>query len=79
MSDWRQDALCAQIGLDMFFPGKGESTADAKRACMACPVRVECLTEALANGERYGVWGGKSERERRRLQQDARKAGKAAA
>jgi WhiB family redox-sensing transcriptional regulator len=74
MSDWRQDALCAQIGLDTFFPGKGESTADAKRACMACEVRVECLTEALAKGERYGVWGGKSERERRRLQQDARKA-----
>ena len=74
MSDWRQDALCAQIDTDMFFPGKGESTADAKRTCMACPVRTQCLTEALANGERYGVWGGKSERERRRLQQDARKA-----
>jgi WhiB family redox-sensing transcriptional regulator len=79
MSDWRQDALCAQIDTDMFFPGKGESTADAKRACMACPVRVECLTEAIANNERYGVWGGKSERERRRLQQDARKAREVAA
>jgi len=74
MSDWRQDALCAQIDTDMFFPGKGESTADAKRACMTCPVRTQCLEDALANNERYGVWGGKSERERRRLEQDARKA-----
>lgn len=64
---WDERALCAQIDYEMFFPGKGQSTADAKRICMACEVRTECLTDALAHHERYGVRGGLSERERRKL------------
>jgi WhiB family redox-sensing transcriptional regulator len=64
---WDERALCAQIDYEMFFPGKGQSTADAKSICMACEVRAECLTDALANHERYGVRGGLSERERRKL------------
>ena len=64
---WRDDALCAQTDLDAFFPEKGESTRPAKRVCSRCPVRAECLEYALAHDERFGVWGGLSERERRGL------------
>lgn len=64
---WQEEALCAQVGGDEWFPDKGGSVRDAKRICMACPVREACLQYALDNVERFGIWGGKSERERRRL------------
>jgi hypothetical protein len=50
-----------------FFPEKGGSTREAKRVCLSCDVRSECLEYALAHDERFGIWGGLSERERRRL------------
>ena len=65
--DWRQDALCAETDPEAFFPEKGGSTREAKRVCTGCPVRAECLEFALANDERFGIWGGLSERERRRV------------
>ncbi len=65
--DWRDRALCAQTDPEIFFPDKGESTAAAKRVCRACDVRAECLQDALDHHERFGVWGGLSERERRQL------------
>ncbi|TFV67080.1 UNVERIFIED_ORG: WhiB family transcriptional regulator [Bacillus sp. AZ43] len=65
--EWRQDALCAETDPEAFFPEKGGSTREAKRVCMGCTVRTECLEAALANDERFGIWGGLSERERRRL------------
>ncbi len=65
--DWRQDALCAETDPEAFFPEKGGSTREAKRVCSGCSVRAECLESALANDERFGIWGGLSERERRRL------------
>ncbi len=64
---WSERALCAEVDPDLFYPGKGERIAPAKRVCMACEVRTECLEDALATGERYGVRGGLSERERRKL------------
>jgi WhiB family transcriptional regulator, redox-sensing transcriptional regulator len=64
---WRDLALCAQVDPELFFPEKGESSRPAKRVCVACVVRAECLQEALDRGERFGVWGGLSERERRDL------------
>lgn len=60
-------ALCAETDPDAFFPVRGGSTRAAKRVCARCPIRPECLSWALATGERYGVWGGLSERERQRL------------
>jgi WhiB family redox-sensing transcriptional regulator len=60
-------ALCAQTDPETFFPEKGGTTRDAKRICAACDVRDACLAFALAGDERYGVWGGLSERERRIL------------
>ncbi|MGY1590795.1 WhiB family transcriptional regulator [Geodermatophilus sp. SYSU D00965] len=64
---WRLDALCAETDPEAFFPEKGGSTREAKRVCASCPVRMECLEFALGNDERFGIWGGLSERERRRL------------
>ena len=64
---WQQEALCAYVDPDVFFPEKGGSSREAKRICAQCAVRDECLEYALANDERFGIWGGMSERERRRL------------
>jgi WhiB family redox-sensing transcriptional regulator len=60
-------ALCSQVDPEIFFPEKGGSTRDAKRVCSSCSISVACLDYALERGERYGIWGGTSERERRRL------------
>ncbi|MDQ2624952.1 MAG: WhiB family transcriptional regulator [Actinomycetota bacterium] len=64
---WQERALCAQTDPEAFFPEKGGSTREAKRVCTGCEVRAECLEYALANDERFGIWGGLSERERRKL------------
>jgi len=68
---WQTDALCAQTDPEAFFPEKGGSTRDAKRICTTCDVRSECLEYALQNDERFGIWGGLSERERRKLKRRA--------
>nr|WP_264000490.1 WhiB family transcriptional regulator [Mycolicibacillus trivialis] len=65
--EWQDQALCAQTDPEAFFPEKGGSTREAKKICQRCPVRGECLEYALAHDERFGIWGGLSERERRRL------------
>jgi len=64
---WQERALCAQTDPEAFFPEKGGSTREAKRICQGCEVKDMCLDYALANDERFGIWGGLSERERRRL------------
>lgn len=68
---WQADALCSQTDPEAFFPEKGGSTREAKKICSQCTVRSECLEYALANDERFGIWGGLSERERRRLKRIA--------
>jgi WhiB family redox-sensing transcriptional regulator len=70
-ADWHERALCAQTDPEAFFPEKGGSTREAKKICSSCPVRAECLAYALAHDERFGIWGGLSERERRRLKRMA--------
>jgi WhiB family redox-sensing transcriptional regulator len=69
--DWQERALCAQTDPEAFFPEKGGSTREAKRICLGCEVRSECLEYALAHDERFGIWGGLSERERRKLKKRA--------
>ena len=64
---WQERALCAQTDPEAFFPEKGGSTREAKKVCARCDVRAECLEYALAHDERFGIWGGLSERERRKL------------
>ena len=61
------------------FPEKGGSTREAKQVCRSCEVAAECLQYALATDERFGIWGGTSERERRRLKRQPREAGDIAA
>jgi WhiB family redox-sensing transcriptional regulator len=68
---WQDRALCAQTDPEAFFPEKGGSTREAKMVCRGCDVRVECLEYALAHDERFGIWGGLSERERRRMKREA--------
>ena len=68
---WQERALCAETDPEAFFPEKGGSTREAKKICTGCEVRAECLEYALANDERFGIWGGLSERERRRLRRRA--------
>src|SRR5699024_423264 len=64
---WQERALCPQTDPEAFFPEKGGSTREAKKICTGCEVKAECLEYALANDERFGIWGGLSERERRRI------------
>lgn len=78
--DEKRDAVCAQTDPEAFFPEKGGSTREAKKVCSVCPLRAQqlggngrCLDVAIENGERFGIWGGLSERERRKVS-DARRA-----
>jgi WhiB family redox-sensing transcriptional regulator len=64
---WQERANCLGVDPDLFFPERGASTREAKGVCRGCEVRVECLEYALAQGEKFGIWGGLSERERRRV------------
>jgi len=68
---WQERGLCAQTDPEAFFPEKGGSTREAKKVCLTCDVRQDCLEYALANDERFGIWGGLSERERRKLKKKA--------
>ena len=68
---WMADALCAQVDTELFFPEKGASSREARKVCVKCPVRKECLEFSMSTGERFGVWGGKSERERRKMRRIA--------
>jgi WhiB family redox-sensing transcriptional regulator len=68
---WQEQALCAETDPEAFFPEKGGSTREAKKICTGCEVKAQCLEFALANDERFGIWGGLSERERRRLRRRA--------
>lgn len=69
--DWQDAAECQNHDPDLFFPERGSPGDSAKRVCVTCTVRLECLEYALANGERYGIWGGLTERERTRLRRQA--------
>src|SRR6267154_4842318 len=64
---WQERANCLGVDPDLFFPERGASTKEAKGVCHGCEVRPECLEYALRHGEKFGIWGGMSERERRRL------------
>ncbi len=67
---WQDYANCRGADADLFFPERGASTRRAKSICRACEVRVECLEYAIANSEKFGIWGGLSERERRRIRRE---------
>jgi WhiB family redox-sensing transcriptional regulator len=70
MSDWRDQAACTTVDMNLFFPSTGSEAMaqvkQAKQVCSTCPVRVECLEYALSFNfnECKGIWGGMSERQR---------------
>src|SRR5262245_6827765 len=88
---WQERANCLGVDPDLFFPEGGDSTRDAKTGSRSCEarldwpeygsgeVRLDCLEYALVNGEKFGIWGGLSERERRRLRRQRALARQAAA
>lgn len=76
---WQSRANCMGVDPDLFFPERGASTKEAKEVCRGCVVREECLEYALANGEKFGIWGGMSERERRRIRRQRAQERRAAA
>lgn len=67
---WQDYANCRGADADLFFPERGASTRKAKSICGACEVKGDCLEYALVNGEKFGIWGGMSERERRRVRRE---------
>jgi WhiB family redox-sensing transcriptional regulator len=69
---WKAKGNCVGVDPDLFFPSRGETADPAKRVCQGCVVRDECLEFAMSNGEKFGIWGGLSERERRRLRRQRR-------
>jgi WhiB family redox-sensing transcriptional regulator len=73
-NQWMDDAVCRQVGVQGFFPDKGESAKVriAKEICSACPVVAECL--AFGINEPFGIWGGTTEVERRKIRKLQRKA-----
>jgi WhiB family redox-sensing transcriptional regulator len=64
---WLRRANCLGIDPELFFPQRGMSTREAKAVCQDCRVRSECLEYAVVHGEKFGIWGGLTERERRRV------------
>jgi hypothetical protein len=73
VKNWMTYANCRGVDPEIFFPHRGENQAAAKRICARCEVTDYCLEYALTNKENRGVWGGMSERERRREKQRRRK------
>lgn len=71
---WRKRAACRGLDPEVFYPPSDEEAEEAKAICGECPVRQLCLEHALAHRERDGVWGGLTERERRRLVRQRRKS-----
>jgi WhiB family redox-sensing transcriptional regulator len=67
---WQDQANCKGANADLFFPERGASTRTAKGICRECQVRPECLEFAITTGEKFGIWGGMSERERRRVRRE---------
>lgn len=68
---WMDKARCAEVDAEIFFVEKGGSPRPAKRICAGCDVRAQCLEYALETGQTHGVWGGKSEIDRRRMRKQA--------
>jgi WhiB family redox-sensing transcriptional regulator len=66
-TNWMAQGNCAEKPPEVFFPSDGVGVEAAKRICATCPVQAACLEHALVNRIDHGVWGGTSERQRRRL------------
>ena len=66
VENWKEHSACKDAPVEVFFVERGTTTVDdAREICFDCPVRVDCLDYALRHGEKFGVWGGLTEGERR--------------
>lgn len=74
MLAWRERAACRGVDPDIFYPVSEEDAEEAKAICRSCAVREACLEYALSRRERDGVWGGATERDRRRILRQRRKS-----
>lgn len=74
-TEWMDDGACRDVDPELFFPARAVDTEPAKRVCRGCPVREACLEYAVAERVVFGIWGGTTERQRRRLRREARVAG----
>jgi WhiB family redox-sensing transcriptional regulator len=66
-TSWMDNGKCREIDPEVFFPSEGVGVEVARRICSDCPVKAPCLEYALYHRIQHGVWGGASERERRRI------------
>ena len=73
-ASWRQAAACRGVDPEVFYPFSDEEAGAAKAVCGRCPVRQPCLEFALSSREHDGVWGGATERERRRMLRQRRRS-----
>jgi WhiB family redox-sensing transcriptional regulator len=71
---WRRHSACRGLDPEIFYPPTDEEAASAKVVCSACSVRETCLDFALQGREKEGVWGGATEKERRRILRQRRRA-----
>lgn len=71
---WNEHGACRGLDPAIFYPPTDEEAGPAKAVCDLCPVREPCLEHALGVRERDGVWGGATERERRRLIRQRRRS-----
>ena len=76
---WENEANCRGVNPSLFYPERGVSTSQAKEVCESCQVKDQCLESAVQRGEKFGIWGGLSERERREIRRDRRLKSKQAA
>ncbi len=71
---WRQHAACRGLAPEIFYPPTDEEAGPAKDVCGQCAVVETCLEHALGSRERDGVWGGATEKERRRIIRQRRRS-----
>ena len=64
---WRELGACRGLEAAMFYPDDDDLAVEAKSVCAGCDVRIACLEHALQAREKAGIWGGATERERRRM------------
>jgi WhiB family transcriptional regulator, redox-sensing transcriptional regulator len=68
--EWQTNARCTEVDPEIFFPERGGSSKSARAVCDKCLVKQDCLEYALKNKEQFGIWGGTSERERRKIRRE---------
>lgn len=77
LSDWKERAACKKVGARTMYPAPNDTVGlrSALALCSVCPVRTDCLRQAIIDGETHGVWGGTTARRRARIVKYLKKSG----